>query len=49
MIWFNHENQTSWRQVLLPTGADLASLIEQIQKLLDQSIHKVQGAMKNSP
>jgi O-antigen/teichoic acid export membrane protein len=49
VIWFNHENQTNWRQVLLPTGADLVSLIEQIQRLLEQSIHKVQGAMKNSP
>ena len=49
VIWFNHENQTDWRQVLLPTGADLVSLIEQIQRLLDQSIHKVQGVMKNSP
>jgi O-antigen/teichoic acid export membrane protein len=48
VIWFNHENQTSWRQVLLPTGADLVSLIEQFQKLLYQSIHKVQGALKIS-
>jgi O-antigen/teichoic acid export membrane protein len=49
VIWFNHENQTSWRQVLLPTPADLISLMQQFQKVLNQSIRKVQGALKNSP
>jgi O-antigen/teichoic acid export membrane protein len=48
VIWFNHENQTSWRQVLLPTTGDLISLVQQFQKLLNQSIHKVQGVLKNS-
>jgi O-antigen/teichoic acid export membrane protein len=49
VIWFNHENQTSWRQVLVPTPADLISLMQQLQKLLNQSRIKFLGAMKHSP
>jgi O-antigen/teichoic acid export membrane protein len=48
VIWFNHENQTNWRQVLVPTHADLISLLEQLQKLLNQSRIKFLGAWKHS-
>jgi O-antigen/teichoic acid export membrane protein len=48
VIWFNHENQTTWKQVLIPTLADLTSLLQQLEKLINQSRIKVLGALKHS-
>lgn len=48
VIWFNHENQTSWREVLIPTIADLVSLVQQFQRLLNRSMLKLQETLKHS-
>jgi O-antigen/teichoic acid export membrane protein len=48
VLWFNHENQTNWRQVLLPTIMDLTSLVQQLLKLFTQSKLKVQETLKHS-
>jgi stage V sporulation protein B len=49
VIWFKRENQTSWGQLFIPTLDDLISLLQQFQKLLNQSRLKVQEALKHSP
>lgn len=49
VIWFNRENQTRWKEILIPTPADLVSLFQQLQKLINQSKIKVQESLKHSP
>jgi O-antigen/teichoic acid export membrane protein len=47
VIWFNRENQTGWREIVIPTFPDLISLIQQFQKLLTRSRLKLQEALKH--